>query len=302
MTRFSVIVPFIGHVATFEDTLASVLRHKPDDTQVIIVHDGSYNDPHGLEGDVELVAANPNSNLIQLLNVAMQVVDGYLTVFIRPGVEIDENWHESFESAMRDEGVGSVTPILIRSDRPGRIVAAGIEADRTYTRVISGVDKQNSPQVISGIKPIGPASWLGVYRTSVLRAIGPFDEQLDPVYIDLDLGLSIRKLGLQTYVDPDFVATMENDKPLIAELCQPHGFSAQRAVQRFGKQQALSPFRSSFAEILQIPFKTWKLRHLLQRPAAARLQQIDHQFAQKLARAASGQWGPEREVAIKRAA
>ncbi len=287
MNQFSVIVPYSGSLAAFEDTLASVLRHRPDRSQIIVPHDGTYNDPYGLQGEVDYVTSDQCSNLIQLLNLAMPSVAGDWTVLIRPGVELDENWQASLQSVIGDPDVGSVVPILIRCDRPRRMVSAGIRTDRTCTRQICGVGQYCSSLVAENWNAIGPSSWLAVYRSSVLRAIGPFDERLDSVYIDVDIALAISQLGLRTCVDPGFVATLDSDADILAEMKHPHGLSAQRAFQRFARTGNSNSLGNCLAELLQLPLRPWKLNHLWQRLGARKTQRLDDDFVRRLDLAAA---------------
>ena len=61
MSRFSIVIPIDGddrrqnEIQRFEDTLASVLRSRPRESQIIVVHNGRYEDPHGLGSEVDWI-------------------------------------------------------------------------------------------------------------------------------------------------------------------------------------------------------------------------------------------------------
>ena len=55
MSRFSIVVPILGHSKQTDDTLASALRYRPAESEVIIVHDGSYEDQYGLGDEIQQV-------------------------------------------------------------------------------------------------------------------------------------------------------------------------------------------------------------------------------------------------------
>ena len=170
MSRFSIIVPLIGENHLFENTLAAVLRYRPNDCQVIVVHDGNYGDPFDLDGEVKFVNADQR-DLISFLNVGLCYVSGEFTVVIRPGIEVDENWNLGLESAFENQDVGSVTPLIVRRNRPNRILAAGVCADSTWTRKIVGHGRSASPRQIRRLKTQGPTSWFAVYRTAALKLL-----------------------------------------------------------------------------------------------------------------------------------
>jgi hypothetical protein len=136
-------------------------------------------------------------------------------------------------------------------------------------------------------RSIGPSSWLAVYRSSVLRVLAPFDERLDAHYIDVDIALSMLELGLKSCVDPEFVATVDTEAPIVAEAKCPHGRSAQRAIQRFANHQKSTMLGNCVSEILQIPLRPWKFSHLLQRLGARKTLRFDGDFARRLAVAAA---------------
>ncbi len=43
--RLSIIVPYCRDEAAFETTLVSVLENRPNQCEVLVPHDGSYQDP-----------------------------------------------------------------------------------------------------------------------------------------------------------------------------------------------------------------------------------------------------------------
>ena len=98
----------LGDQGPFEDTLASVLRYLPQDAQVIVVHDGTYSDPYHLGKEVHFVESDQN-HLISHLNIGLCYVSGAITVVVRPGIELDENWQQGIEATW-PEDVGSISP------------------------------------------------------------------------------------------------------------------------------------------------------------------------------------------------
>lgn len=281
MSRFSVIVPLIGKDHLFEDTLAAVLRYRPSDCQVIVVHDGNYDDPYGLDGEVKFVTSDDQS-LISYINVGLCYVAGEFTMFVRPGVEIDENWNERVECAFADSDVGMVTPIIVSRDRPNRILAAGVAADSSWTRSIVGRGQRTSKRKTQQLKPQGPTSWISIYRTSVLKLLAPLDEQLADHCVDQDIAFSFGKLGLANVLLPEVVGYVDGDPGIIEESRLPHGLAAQRLIQRFDQSNIASMLKHCVSDLLKAPLARWRLAHLLQRFSRNRLKSVDASYALKL--------------------
>ena len=55
--QLSIVVPVHGDAAAFESTLISVLENQPAASEVIVAHDGSYDDPFDLGEEVRFVSA-----------------------------------------------------------------------------------------------------------------------------------------------------------------------------------------------------------------------------------------------------
>ncbi len=282
MYELSIIVPLLGELPKFEDTLASVLRYRPKNAQVIVPHDGQYHDPHDLRNDVEFVSCQSRKNLAGFLNASFNAVQGVVTVCIRPGVEIDEDWEQSVIEAFQNDRVGAVTPIIFSEIAPSRIVAAGVTFDRSLTRHLAGRGNSTRNANPANIRQTGPTSWLAAWRTRVLKSLAPLDEQLDSVYIDLDIALAIAGLGCIAVLEPDFVGIVESENEIIVDSATPHWTSAQRARTRHGQLLTHSLPEISLTETRPIPTSKGKFKHIFQRLHVWRMRTSDEQFSTRL--------------------
>ena len=185
--RYSLVVPLVSDTIEFEETLASVLRHRPRQSQVIVVHNGGYLDPHQLDDEVQLTTVEGRPTLAKMLNQAMEIAEGDYLALVRPGVELDENWQLPVEDAFESDQVGSVAPLLVNVNRPTRIVAAGIETDAFKNRNLCATNNRLTASNIGKANPLGPTQWFAIYRRDILGAIGLLDERMDDFYLDLSL-------------------------------------------------------------------------------------------------------------------
>jgi cellulose synthase/poly-beta-1,6-N-acetylglucosamine synthase-like glycosyltransferase len=279
MYRFSIVVPMLGSSSLFEATLASILRYRPDACQVIVAHDGSYNDPHGLAEDVEFVSTTQPTNLIGLFNRGLEVAKGEFVSLIRPGVELQENWDSAISDAFADEDVGSVTPAIVSSSKPANLVAAGVSSSFKFSRKRVGTGKRLNSRRLAKIKPLAPTSWAAFYRRSLLTALGDCDQQLDPHYLDVDLGLSLQNLKFDCVFRPDCVVTVDDESLIANEFRLPHGKSAERALTRHrtlsASQRLARTTLATLTDLLTTPFSLSNLKHALQRLGAIRLRSND---------------------------
>ena len=66
--QLSIVIPSSRDTEALEMTLAAALEHQPDDCEVIVVNDGSYDDPYKLGAEVRFIDAAATANPIDLLN------------------------------------------------------------------------------------------------------------------------------------------------------------------------------------------------------------------------------------------
>lgn len=279
MSRFSIIIPLLKNLSLFEDSLASALRYRCEACQIIVAHAGQYDDPYGLAKEVDFVAADPNANLIQLFNAGTKVARGEFVALLRAGIQLDENWDTAVAASFANPDVGSVAPVIVSPDNPSRLVAAGINHSSAYNRRLVGVNNRVSAKRSAKLKPLGPTSWAAFYRGSLLTAIGEFDEQLDPLYLDLDLALTLQQLDFSCVHTPDCIVTIEDSQAIIAESRQSHGRSAQRAFARHSNLTASQTRTQTTVGILKelatIPWRPANLKHAVQRFGAGRYLESD---------------------------
>lgn len=287
MHRFSIVVPLLGARQWFDDTLASVLRYRPASSQIILVHDGTYDNPYGLEDEVEFVKTTKGAGLIEHFNHGRQSATGELTAFVRPGIQFDEGWDKSLETVFENQQVASVTPIIVTPAHPNRVVAAGVKLGSGFRRQIVGRGKKVNSRAIDQVSPLGPISWAAFYRSSILEQIGGFDESLDSHYLDADIALSLKTIGYQSVCCHACVLKVDEPSLITDELVLPHGKSSQRSNLRHvaslkSKPSIAQSLLVIAKEIAASPFASWRLKHAAQRLGAWRKAKVDRDVAEQL--------------------
>ena len=283
------ILPILGDYDLFEDTVASVLRHRLARTQIIVVHDGRYEDPYDLAGDrVEFVPINRRAKLIRLFNAGVKRAQGDIVGFLRPGTELNEGWHRPILETFSDPDVGSVAPVIVKRGRTRTAVATGVGCGIGFRRRLEGNGKS-----VRSIKPhrldlYGPTSWAGFYRGDLLKVLfqetGSLDENLDQHYLDLELGLSFRTMGYNCESCPQCLVSINKPSRITREARQPHGLSAHRAFIRHvlhigSTSHVMKRYWTIATEVLTSPLQPWKLRHAMQRNCTGPSRQDDEDFS-----------------------
>ena len=237
--RFSIIVPLVGDVNLFEQTLASLLRDRSSETEVILVHDGTYEDPYSMGGEVTIVDAQ-SRRLARMLNQTLSCASAELIAVVRPGVELPENWQSDIGLGFADEKIASAVPLIVPLTDPREIVAAGLKTNYGFQRILEGDGERIADRVLGRLRPIGPTQWAAFYRRSTLELIGNFDTTVDDQYLDLDVALALNRLGYRSHFAAQCIATISRPTLITKHADQPHGHSAQRSIVRHTRED--SPF------------------------------------------------------------
>ncbi len=135
--RVSVIVPLEREHQLFEDTLLSVLENADDDCEIVAVHNGSYEDPFELAGELALVTAR-SSNLVDQVRDAFDSTTAPLVQILTSGTKVHPQWLDSAIESFDEDTVGAIVPQQQRDRRRGN--AAGW--NDTSARLCQPVDTQ----------------------------------------------------------------------------------------------------------------------------------------------------------------
>lgn len=202
MCRLTILIPLLDDSMQFEDTLASVLQSRPERSEVVVVHDGSYNDPYELAAEVRFVTHN-GSGLVGAINAGCEAAKGYIINLVLPGITVSEGWTERVLPWFDEREIASVAPLLIRDDRHDEIVSAGLRYGIGGQRIVHGVGTHmDSVDSLCDTAIIAPTLAMGFYRRSVLTAIGGFSSSLGEFCADIDAGLTWKALGLRCSLEP----------------------------------------------------------------------------------------------------
>lgn len=202
MLRLSVIIPVVRTLARLEETLVSVLEHKPDDCDVVVVLDEPYADPYGLAGEVTFLQAGPKTSLSQAINLGLDASNAPVVYILPSGSCVHRGWAEAAIPHFQDSRIGAVIPVTLETQRPDHILAAGMGYDRAgqliyLQRGISAKETQlcHRTQVL-------PHFSGAIFRSATLQAIHGADESLGERWVFADLALRLLRAGSVTVLEP----------------------------------------------------------------------------------------------------
>ena len=183
LMRLSIVIPASGQQADIDNTLLSVLENRPNQTEVLLVHDTGYVDPYDLQDELRLIACD-ESGLLPLLNHGLAAASGDVIHTLCPGTVVSPDWTEAALDAFEeDPDLGSLAPrIRFGSDRkPVRGVNYDVGSGRQLLR--RRRRRVTAPLITSGF-----------YRRAALRFLRGFDTQFAS-FADVELGLRMYSAG-----------------------------------------------------------------------------------------------------------
>jgi hypothetical protein len=229
MPRLSIVIPLLDQPLVFEDTLASVLRHQPKNSEIVVLHRGDYDDPHDLEYEgVRFLEVGPHQHWSESFLASSRELDGEVVHLLMPGTSVDEGWCDECVELFKQSDLACVAPVIVEENRPGKIVTIGLGHSRGYRPQTIGRKCQVGKHQSRAENYVGPSRWAAFYSRNFLETMASCDWPLKHDLFDLEIALCARRLGLSCQVDSECFVSLENAKLIQRELKTASGATCQQ--------------------------------------------------------------------------
>lgn len=196
MPRLSIIVPHRHQASRLEATLLSLLENRPDDSEIIVVHNGSYSDPYELADEVIFIEEDRSSNTLKLLNAGVMAACSPAVCVLLDGATVSDGWSEvALTTLLESETAAVAVPVQTPRGQTSRGIDARLLNRPSFAQ--AGRVEANSARA----ECIGPVLACGFYRRKVLLALGGWNEELEEQAADAELALALGSLGLACRCD-----------------------------------------------------------------------------------------------------
>ncbi len=212
----SIVIPSHNRADLLAVCLASVRRHAPPDTEVLVVDDGSP------DAGISMVAATAGVESLRLArqqgfcmaaNAGLRAVRGDFVELLNDDTEVTAGWATSALKTFADPTVAAVAPLVLQRKGNGtprsrfglvqeRIDSAG---DRYYVGGIAG--KRGHGGVIRNdlLQPcrvFGASGSSAFYRREAVLRVGAFPESFGAYFEDVDLAFRLHRAGFTIRFEP----------------------------------------------------------------------------------------------------
>ncbi len=189
MPRLSIIVPHLQDDSGLELTLLSVLENRESDFEILIAHNGRYDDPYKLDQDEAiLIESEAEVSFSEQLNLAIASACSPIVQVLLPGAVVQPNWCDEALAILKDRDISAVCMPI--ADAESSEVYLGLSRDSLPHRRIA-----NSPKDAAG-----PLLCGGVFRKRMLRNICGWlpSSQREIAEVELALLTAVLELKIET--------------------------------------------------------------------------------------------------------
>jgi GT2 family glycosyltransferase len=203
---FSIVIPSCQRVDLLEICLASVGRHAPPGTQVIVVDDASeravVSEATGRFAGVQVIRLDQRRGFCAAVNAGVAAASGAIVELLNDDTEVTAGWAEPALAWFADPAVGAVAPLVLVGPEGDRIDSAG---DCYYVGGVAGKRCRNEPVSQAPRQPVrvfGACGSSAFYRRAALCKVGGFPETFGAYFDDVDVAFRLNRAGWQTMHEP----------------------------------------------------------------------------------------------------
>ena len=204
----SIVIPSYNRPDLLARCLGSVVRHAPNNTEVIVVDDGSpgatVSETASRFAGVHTVRHAKNQGFCVAANRGLRLARGDVVELLNDDAFVTEGWAEPALRAFDDPTVGAVAPLVLMADRDV-IDSAGDEYDEGGFARKRGHGCRPGVEHLRRREVFGASGSSAFYRRSAFERVGHFPEEFGSYFEDVDLAWRLNKAGYRTIYEPESV-------------------------------------------------------------------------------------------------
>lgn len=198
MPRLSIVIPVCGNLKRLEDTLVSVLENRPDDSEILVVLDDVYDDPYNLKDEIRFVDAPRGASLAAIIRLGIEASQAAVVHVLACGALVQEGWTDAVLPHFGDPWVAAVSPLVLETGVPERVVSAGLTYRRGGRARVLGRGLSVQAVTDDGAMVLGPLATAAFYRKAALDMVGRFPDLPSEELAAVDVALRLAYVGFRT--------------------------------------------------------------------------------------------------------
>jgi GT2 family glycosyltransferase len=205
----SIVIPSHNRPDLLRACLASVTRHAPVGTDIIVVDDGSPGGsvsaaalefPH-----VRCLRSDRRRGFCAAANAGIEAADAPVVELLNDDTEVEPGWAEAALARFAEPAVAAVAPLVLRWDGTGQALAIDSAGDRYYRGGVAakrGRGEPVGPAYLRACRVFGASGSSAFYRRDFLLRVGAFPERFGAYFEDVDLSFRLHRAGGEVVFEP----------------------------------------------------------------------------------------------------
>jgi GT2 family glycosyltransferase len=207
---FSVVIPSHNRPDLLRACLASVTRHAPTATEIVVVDDGSPQQEvsrvaAGFAG-IRVVRLASRQGFCAAANAGIAAAGGDIVELLNDDTEVTAGWAEAALAPFADASIGAVAPlVLCRSGQGAEAPLVDSAGDRYYLGGVAGKRghrQRLAPDLLRPCRVFGASASSAFYRRESLLQVGGFPSGFGAYFEDVDLAFRLHWAGYQVVFEP----------------------------------------------------------------------------------------------------
>jgi GT2 family glycosyltransferase len=205
----SIVIPSHNRADLLRLCLASVRRHAPADTEIVVVDDASPD--HAVSrtahdfAEVRVVRLSRRRGFCAAANAGIRAARNPIVELLNDDTEVSAGWAEAALDHFVNPQVAAVAPLVLRGPPKGQPPHIDSAGDRYFAGGVAGKRGHGQPLTatyLHGGEVFGASASSAFYRRNALLKVGAFPEEFGAYFEDVDLSFRLHWAGYRIVYEP----------------------------------------------------------------------------------------------------
>jgi GT2 family glycosyltransferase len=209
LAELSIIIPSYNRPDLLRACLASVARHAPAGTEVIVVDDGSpaasVSAAASGFAQVRCLRLPRQRGFCAAANAGIEAARAPVVELLNDDTEVEPGWAKAALVHFADPAVAAVAPLVLRWSGTGKPMTIDSAGDRYFAGGVAGKRGRGEllgPGYLHCCRVFGASGSSAFYRRDLLRRVGAFPELFRAYFEDVDISFRLHRAGGEIIFEP----------------------------------------------------------------------------------------------------